>query len=86
MPITAIEFRMLLELSANAGRVLTYEHLLQRVWGVEGDGDLRPMRTVVRSLRRKLGDDSDDPAFIANVPGVGYRMPRSEAQREEGKL
>ena len=82
VPITAIEYRMLLELSANAGRVLTYEHLLQRVWGVEGDGDLRPMRTVVSSLRRKLGDDADEPSYIANVPRVGYRMPGSAGMLE----
>ena len=76
MPITAIEYRMLLGISANAGRVLTYEHLLQRVCGAEGDGVLRPMRTLVRNLRRKLGDDADEPAYIANVPRVGYRMRR----------
>ena len=76
MPITAIEYRMLLGISANAGRVLTYEHLLQRVWGAEGDGVMRPMRTLVRNLRRKLGDDADEPAYIANVPRVGYRMRR----------
>ena len=83
VPITAFEYRMLLELSANAGRVLTYEHLLQRVWGVESDGDLRPMRTLVRSLRRKLGDDADEPAYIANVPRVGYRMLRGGAGEPE---
>ena len=38
LQLTAIEYRLLAELSANAGRVLTYEHLLQRVWGDVGDG------------------------------------------------
>ena len=56
--LTAIEYRMLAELSANAGRVLTYEHLLRRVYGLGHNGDLRPMRTVVCNLRRKLGDRS----------------------------
>ena len=74
--LTAIEFRMLAELSANAGRVLTYEHLLRRVYGLGHNGDLRPMRTVVCNLRRKLGDSADEPRFIFTEPRVGYRMPR----------
>ena len=40
--LTAIQYRLLVELSANAGRVLTYAHLLRRVWGSDGDGDVRP--------------------------------------------
>ncbi len=78
--LTAIEYRMLTELSANAGRVLTYEHLLQRVWGVKSDGDVRPMRTVVSSLRRKLGDDADNPTYIFTESRVGYRMPNGEGR------
>ena len=81
--LIAIECRMLVELSANAGRVLTYEHLLQRVWGVANNGDLRPMRTVISGLRRKLGDDADNPTYIFTEPRVGYRMPRGEAQNQE---
>ena len=76
--LTAIEYRTLVELSANAGRVLTYEHLLRRVWGAKSDADVRPMRTVISSLRRKLGDDADDPTCIFTEPRVGYRMPKGE--------
>ena len=76
--LIAIEYRMLAELSANAGRVVAYEHLLQRIWGAKSDGDVRPMRTVVSSLRRKLGDDADDPTYIFTEPRVGYRMPKGE--------
>ena len=79
--LTAIEFRTLAELSANAGQVLTYEHLLRRVWGLDHDADLRPMRTVISSLRRKLGDDAENPAYIATELRVGYRMPLGEAER-----
>ena len=71
---------MLAVLSANAGRVVAYEHLLQRVWGAKSDGDVRPMRTVVSSLRRKLGDDADNPTYIFTEPRVGYRMPKGEGQ------
>ena len=72
--LTGIEYRLLVELSANAGRVLTYEHLLRRVWGVAGDSDVRPMRTIVSNLRRKLEDDADNPKYIFTEPRVGYRL------------
>ena len=77
--LTAIEYRMLVELSVNAGRVSTYETLLQRVWGEKSTGDLRPMRTVVSSIRRKLGDDADNSSYIFTEPRIGYRMPRAKA-------
>ena len=79
----AIEYRMLAELSVNAGRVLTYEHLLQRVWGETSSGDVRPMRTIVSKLRRKLGDDADNSTYIFTEPRVGYRMPKGETQGPE---
>ena len=81
LQLMAIEYRLLAELSANAGRVLTYEHLLQRVWGDKSNSDVRAMRTIVSSLRRKLGDDADNPTYIFTEPRVGYRMPRGEAER-----
>ena len=85
VPLTDIEYRTLAELAANGGRVLTYEHLLRRVWRREADADVRPMRTAVASLRRKLGDDAEDPTYIFTELRVGYRMPAGEtAVREEG--
>ena len=83
LPLIAMEYRLLAELSANAGRLLTYEHLLERVWGEKSSGDVRPMRTIVSKLRRKLGDDADNPIYIFTEPRVGYRMPRGEGQGEE---
>ena len=77
--LTPIEYRVLAELSANAGRVLTYERLLGRVWGGKGDDDVRPMRTIVSKLRRKLGDAADNPTYIFTEPRVGFRMPEGEA-------
>ena len=74
-----MEYRLLAELAANAGQVLTYEHLLERVWGEKGAADVRPMRTIVSKLRRKLGDDADNPAYIFTEPRVGYWMPRGES-------
>ena len=53
--LTAIEYRMLVELSAHAGRPLTHQHLLQRVWGPDKGPDSAPVRNIVRRLRRKPG-------------------------------
>ena len=76
--LTAIEYRLLVELAANAGQTLAYEHLLERVWGRRSDGDLRPMRSAVRSIRRRLGDDANDPTYIFTEPRIGYRVRKSE--------
>ena len=78
--LTDIEYRTLAELSANAGRVSTYEQLQRRVWGSEGGGDIGPMRTVIHTLRSRLGDNADDPTYIFTQPRVGYRMPRGEGR------
>ena len=82
IPLTAIEYRLLFELSARAGQVLTYEHLLNRIWNMDKAGDLRPMRTVVRNLRQKLGDEAKQPVYLFNEPRVGYRMAKPDKQIE----
>ena len=76
--LTDIEYRMLVELSVNAGRALTHERLLQRVWGPDKGEDSGPVRNIVKRLRRKLGEDASNPAFIFAVPRVGYRMEQGE--------
>ena len=78
--LTAKEYETLAELSVNAGRVLTYETLLRRVWGLDADAGVRPMRATISSIRRKLSDDSENPAYIFTELRVGYRMPKGETQ------
>ena len=72
--LTAIEYRTLAELSVNAGQVVTYEHLLKRVWGLGGDSDIRPIRTVISKLRGKLRDAAGTPTYIFTESRIGYRM------------
>ena len=74
--LTATEYELLRVLSANAGRITTYESLLLQVWGQDEIGDLRPMRSFVRNLRQKLCDDAASPAYIVNVRQVGYSMAK----------
>ena len=75
VPLTTTEYELLRVLSINAGWVMTYESLLRQVWGREKSGDYRPVRSLVKTLRRKLGDDAVRPTYIFNVRQVGYRMP-----------
>ena len=81
--LTAIEYRMLVELSVNAGRALTHEHLLQRVWGPDKGEGSGPVRNIVKRLRRKLGDDPGSPEYILTEPRFGYRMEEGETQERE---
>ena len=78
--LTAMEYRMLAELSANAGKVLTYEHLLENVWRERSSGGMRPMRTMLGKLRGKLGEDARNPRYIFTESRVGYWMPEGDGE------
>ena len=83
--LTAMEYRMLTELSANDGRVSAYEYLFERIWGEKAGDDMSPMRTIVGKLRRKLGDDGDNPTYIFTETRIGYRMPKGEKPSGESR-
>ena len=74
--LTTTEYKLLFELSVNAGRVLTHEQLLQRVWGTEYSSERQLVRVFIGSLRRKLGDHARKPKCIFTEPRVGYRMAK----------
>ena len=76
--LTATEYNLLFELSVNAGRVLTHDQLLDRVWRAKNTGDSQVLRAFVKALRRKLGDDARNPTYILTEHRVGYRMPKPE--------
>ena len=78
VPLTAMEFEMLRLLSVNAGRPVTYESMLHRVWAGRDSGGPGVVRASVKKLRRKLGDDATNPAWIFTERGVGYLMPRPD--------
>ncbi len=61
VPLTTMEYRLLAELSVNAGKLLTYEHLLEKVCWEKIDANLSPMRTLVAKLRGKLGEAARNP-------------------------
>ena len=76
--LTATEYKLLFELSVNAGRVMTHDQLLRRVWSQTNSSDVRAVRTLVKTLRRKLDDDADSSTYIFTELGVGYRMPKGQ--------
>ncbi len=77
--LTDTEYRVLVELSTNAGRIMTHEQLVRRVWGHSTSGGSAPVRIIVMRLRNKLGDDADSPTYIFTKRSVGYWMAESES-------
>ena len=71
---TRTEFRLLCELAFNAGKVLSREQLLERVWGYDYFGDGRLVDVHVRRLRIKVEPDPGNPQFILTVRGMGYKL------------
>ncbi|HET6718084.1 MAG TPA: winged helix-turn-helix domain-containing protein, partial [Rhodocyclaceae bacterium] len=72
--LTALEFRLLAVLVANAGKVMTHRHLLREVWGDGHAGDSHYLRVYVGHLRQKLEIDPALPAHLLTEVGVGYRF------------
>ena len=79
--VTPTEFDLLAALSMEAGRVVPHDRLLRRAWSPGKPGSLRALRTQLVGLRRKLGDDAQNPTYIFAEPRVGYRMPKGEGQK-----
>ena len=74
IPLTRVEFRLLLAILEADGRVLSRDQLLDSVYGHDGAGVLdRTVDVHVGRLRDKLGDDAEEPRYVATVRGVGYR-------------
>lgn len=71
VPLTALEFRLLLDLASRRGRVQSRDALLERVWGYAPGIETRTVDTHVKRLREKLGAARDT---IETVRGVGYRL------------
>ena len=76
--LTATEYRLVFELSINAGRVLSHEQLLDRVWDARSPGNSQVLRAFIKSLRRKLGDDVRNPRYIFTKHRVGYQMVKPD--------
>jgi two-component system KDP operon response regulator KdpE len=71
--LTPTEYALLEALVTNQGKLLTHGWLLRKVWGRGYGTETTYLRTYIRTLRRKLGDDASAPVLITTEPGVGYR-------------
>jgi two-component system response regulator MtrA len=78
LPVTATEFRLLMEFARRPGQVFTRELLLQRVWDYEYLGDCHLVDVAVQRLRAKVEADPAHPVLIKTVRGVGYRLERAK--------
>lgn len=72
--LTALEFRLLAVLLANAGKMLTHRHLLREVWGEGHADDSHYLRIYVGHLRQKLEADPALPVHFLTEIGIGYRF------------
>ncbi|MEU8072744.1 MULTISPECIES: response regulator transcription factor [unclassified Micromonospora] len=75
VPVTRTEFRLLCELAEHAGRVLSRQQLLSRVWGYE-TGDERLVDVHVGRLRQKIEPDPANPRHLVTLRGLGYKLQR----------
>lgn len=73
------EFEVLHLLLANAGRVLTREVLIDRVWGSDYVGDTKTLDVHIKRVRAKIEDDPSQPNRIVTIRGLGYKFERPAA-------
>ena len=73
------EFELLHLLLANAGRVLTRDLLIERVWGVDYYGDTKTLDVHVKRLRGKVEPDPANPTRLVTIRGLGYKFERPRA-------
>jgi two-component system response regulator MtrA len=74
MHLTSTEFRLLTDLAAANGRVLSREDLLEHVWGYDYFGDSRLVDVHIRRLRMKIEPDPASPTYLVTVRGTGYKL------------
>ncbi len=72
--LTAKEIKLLQYFHAHAGDVLSRDRLLNEVWGLNYLGTTRTLDQVIVQLRKKLGDNGDEPKHLLTVHGVGYKL------------
>jgi DNA-binding response OmpR family regulator len=80
--LTVLEANVLKEFMKNPGKVLTRDHLLTTVWGVNGKIETRTVDNFILRLRKYLERDPSNPTYLESIRGRGYRF-RSENQEQQ---
>ena len=83
--VTPKEFELLHFLMSHAGFPLTHARIFAAVWGPEYGGELEYLRTFVRQLRKKLGDDAACPRYLITDSQIGYRFRAGAEQAAGGR-
>lgn len=76
--LTPMEYKLLVLLSKNTGKVLTHMFITQNVWGRSYENDVASLRVFMATLRRKLEPKGSSVQYIQTHIGVGYRMMKAE--------
>jgi len=79
IPLTRLEFDLLVALAKEPGRVFTRDALLSEVWGYQHADDTRLVNVHVQRLRAKVEEDVDNPQVVLTVRGIGYKAGTSQA-------
>ena len=77
--LSPIEYNLLRELVQNAGKVMTHQTLLSRVWGPEYGEEIEYLRVYIGRLRSKIETDVQNPKHIITETGVGYSLRKQES-------
>ena len=78
LDLTTKEFDLLSVLVNEAGKVVTREQIMREVWDSKWWGSTKTLDMHISWLRRKLGDDAQNPRYITTVRGVGFRFERGD--------
>jgi two-component system response regulator RegX3 len=73
------EFELLYVLIANAGRVMTRETLIDRVWGADYYGDTKTLDVHIKRLRSKIESEPANPTRLVTIRGLGYKYEKMSA-------
>jgi len=78
--LTPIEFRLLVYLARNGGKLLTFENILSNVWGYDRGGSMDYIHVYISHLRRKIEENAKNPRYIMTIHGVGYIFEKPELE------
>jgi two-component system alkaline phosphatase synthesis response regulator PhoP len=76
--LTPVEFRLLVYLARNAGKLLTFEKILVNVWGNAYRGSMEHVHVYISHLRKKVEEDARNPCYIMTIHGMGYIFEKQE--------
>lgn len=76
--LTPVEYKIVAYLAKNSGKVMTYDSVMENVWGPFTDNNNRILRVNMANIRRKIEKNPSQPQFLFTEVGVGYRMSEDE--------